>query len=317
VTNEPRVSVIICTRNHAESLRRTLRAIGVMSVPSDLSTEILVVDNGSQDHTATVLSETHFDNVALRCIREATAGKSHACNSGVRAARGQILLFTDDDLRPGLDWVEVMCRPIVDGRCKVVQGGVSLPPHLHRSWLRGFLLSFLACTNAEGSNNRSGFDFVGANVAICRSVFDVVPKFDVELGPGSSLALGEDTLFGRQVRAAGIPTLFAHNSVIEHHFDQDRLHPRRFLAGTANSGRAAAYIAYHWEHSCIRWARLRSAYYRVKRMVRAILNPLRWRAGVPGWEAIYVRNASFYAQYAKSSRQPRNYCRFGLRKIEL
>jgi glycosyltransferase involved in cell wall biosynthesis len=48
------VSIIICTRNRADSLRETLASIGRCDVPADLPAELLVIDNGSTDHAREV-----------------------------------------------------------------------------------------------------------------------------------------------------------------------------------------------------------------------------------------------------------------------
>ncbi len=49
---DPLVSIIVCSRNRAASLDRTLRALGQASIPPGWKAEVLVVDNGSTDETA-------------------------------------------------------------------------------------------------------------------------------------------------------------------------------------------------------------------------------------------------------------------------
>src|SRR4029450_8136983 len=108
---ERTVSIIICTRNRAESLKPTLESIGRASIPQGWNVELLVVDNGSTDHTKSVLNETVMTNVTLRCVYEKTPGLSNARNAGIRETTGEIILFTDDDARVRGTGREEMGRP--------------------------------------------------------------------------------------------------------------------------------------------------------------------------------------------------------------
>lgn len=86
------ISVIVTTYNHARYLRDAIESIRGQSHPAD---EIIVVDDGSSDHPETVTAE--FAGVEL--IRQANQGLSAARNTGLRAARGQYILFLDADDR--------------------------------------------------------------------------------------------------------------------------------------------------------------------------------------------------------------------------
>src|SRR6478752_3643594 len=121
------VSIIICTRNRADSLKFTLESIGRMTVPIEWNAELLVVDNGSTDHTSTVVSEARLNNVTLRYLSEPTPGQCHARNAGLRAAAGKVILFTDDDIRVPSNWVAAMCGPILSGEADAVAGAVVFP----------------------------------------------------------------------------------------------------------------------------------------------------------------------------------------------
>src|SRR5688572_22525521 len=93
-------SIIICTCHRAESLRRTLQSLADVDVPPGLSGEVIVVDNASPDHTSDVVRRAVLPRLSLRYLPEGQKGKAYALNAGIAAARGDILLFTDDDVRP-------------------------------------------------------------------------------------------------------------------------------------------------------------------------------------------------------------------------
>ena len=103
---EPRVSVVIPALNEEEPIAGVVRAI-----PREMADEIIVVDNGSTDHTA-----ERAQAAGARVIREARRGYGRACHSGVRAvsAQTEVLVFLDGD---GSDCPEMMPRllaPILD-----------------------------------------------------------------------------------------------------------------------------------------------------------------------------------------------------------
>ncbi len=107
------ISIIICTRDRAESLKETLRAVGETLVPDDLDVEVLVVDNGSRDRTRRVVRQAKLWGRAPRYVYEPRLGLSCARNTGMAAARGAVLLWTDDDVRPGRACIAAMPRPIL------------------------------------------------------------------------------------------------------------------------------------------------------------------------------------------------------------
>ena len=116
------ISVIICTRNHADSLRETLLAIGNVTVPLGWEVEIVVADNGSTDQTREVVEETLIPNMSVKRVVEPVTGQSRARNLGLSASSGDIIVFTDDDVRPSVCWLTKLCEPLIAGTADGVQG---------------------------------------------------------------------------------------------------------------------------------------------------------------------------------------------------
>ena len=104
--NRPRISVIICTYNRFSSLSETLESLMQMVIPSDMIWEIIMVDNNSNDKTKTLVETYAKERPTLfKYIFEGRQGKSFALNTGVEAARGDILAFTDDDVLLDRNWL--------------------------------------------------------------------------------------------------------------------------------------------------------------------------------------------------------------------
>jgi glycosyltransferase involved in cell wall biosynthesis len=93
-TREPVVTVVIPTRDRAELLPGVLGAILGQSLAE---LEVIVVDDGSTDHTPTVLAEAGADSRVRTLRHDHPRGAAAARNMGAAEARGQYLLFEDDD----------------------------------------------------------------------------------------------------------------------------------------------------------------------------------------------------------------------------
>ena len=120
------ISIITCTRNRADSLSCVLRSLTRLRVPDRLCWEVVVVDNGSEDHTSEVLA-SYAAVLPLVSVREAQPGLSNARNAGVRHARGRYMLWTDDDVLVHEDWLVAYFeafRAFPDG---AVFGGSAVP----------------------------------------------------------------------------------------------------------------------------------------------------------------------------------------------
>jgi glucosyl-dolichyl phosphate glucuronosyltransferase len=312
------VSVIICTYNRAADLEQTLDSLRDVALPSEGAAELIVVDNGSTDETAKVAQAFSRTGLAIRYVREARRGKGHAYNAGIAAARGRVLLFSDDDMRFPPDWIEGMCAPIFAGEADAVAGGVKIAKHLERPWMQEMHRLFVG--GETSSLTEQNFELQGGSMAIARSVLNKVPAFDPELGPGSPTGLwsGEETLFSWQVLEAGYRIKLRKEVCVEHHFDPTRLRRDAFVARAVYGGRSRAYLTYHWQHGNIKWPLLRyfKAWLRLS-TYRALTK----RGSSPHAEGIElpefdrVCGLHFYRQYLRERQRPRNYERHGLVKL--
>lgn len=106
VNQSPRVSVIIPTSNGEATIGRCLEALINQTAVQD-SYEIIVVDDGSRDRTCDQVEE--YEQVRL--FNQEKSGPASARNLGLNQARGEIILFTDDDCEPVEDWIDRMLAP--------------------------------------------------------------------------------------------------------------------------------------------------------------------------------------------------------------
>lgn len=277
--------------------------------------ELVVADNGSADSTEQVIRHG-LPNMEVRHVREPRRGQSYARNAGLAAAQGEIILFTDDDLRFPVDWIESMCRPILAGDADAVTGGVRFAPHLERDWMTQEQRNWLASTGSIAQEDKPRM--VGANMAFSRRVLEEVPGFDTDLGPGA-LGFDDDTLFAWQLLEAGYRMQLALDVCVEHHFEPDRLTRQSFLQSARKMGRSWAYVCYHWSHDTPHLTLRHQAGPALRLLLWRLQNAGRRRGaeGIAEAEMLLLQRCWFVKQTCQEQGKPRFYSRRGLQKQAL
>jgi glycosyltransferase involved in cell wall biosynthesis len=98
------LSIVLCTYNNDSRLRITLESFKKLSVPEELSWEFVVVNNNSTDRTKEVI-HSFSGSLPISYAYEPDQGLSRARNAGLERAQGELIVFTDDDVRPNIDWL--------------------------------------------------------------------------------------------------------------------------------------------------------------------------------------------------------------------
>ena len=196
------VSVILCTRNRADSLRRTLDSATRMRVPDGLAWEFVVVDNGSTDHTAQVVAE-FAGRLPVRRVVENTAGLSNARNTGVANALGEYICWTDDDVLIDENWLAAYVEAFRKHPDACVFGGVVEPVFeieppgwwpANRSWLARIFAARDFGPNEIPLSHEGEVLPYGANFAV-RGDDQRKLRYDPELGVGPQhKRMGEETV---------------------------------------------------------------------------------------------------------------------------
>ncbi len=218
------ISVIVCTRDRAGSLRQCLEALTRLDYPDY---EVIVVDNASRgEATAQVVAATPF-----RCVREERPGLDWARNRGATEARHDLIAYVDDDAQADPGWLRGLAAAFADPQASVVTGLV-LPAELethaqrlfeqyggmgkgmqsrifHRAAMRP---RELAAAHVVG---------VGANMAFRRCVFETVGGFDTALDVGTPSNGGGDLDMFHRVLTAGLTLRYEPTALVRHQHRRD------------------------------------------------------------------------------------------------
>ena len=237
------LSVVVCTRNRAASLARTLESLAA-ATPPRRELEVVVVDNGSEDDTQSVIARFR-ERLPLRGVLEPRVGVSHARNAGVMAARGEHLLWTDDDVTVCRDWIRIYEQAIEQNPHAAFFGGpirvrfVGDPPHWIRTQLSVGASAFSGLEirtpilPMDAISRRLPF---GANMAI-RAKEQREHAFDPSLGRQPwrhGMLSGEETDVLKRIAQAGATGLWVPEASVEHWIEPERqnvAYVRRFYVG--------------------------------------------------------------------------------------
>jgi len=304
------VSIVICSCDRAEHLRQTLEAIGRLSIPAKYQCDLTVVDNASTDNTAEMVRSFPLSNMPLHYLLEPQRGLAYAYNAGAAATSGEILLYTDDDVRPPANWLEGMCGPIVSGAADAVAGGIKMGPHLARPWIKPEHVGWLAST--EYLPEGAATPMIGASMAFSRRVLERVPKFDVEVRQGM------DSLFSYQLEKAGYRVGMALDTVAEHHLQESRLSRKSFAVIALRRAETNAYITRHWSHSDPRYPLVSLARAFIALWGLRLWHFPEWVTSptVPAWELRRLESLNTVLCYLRTRTEPRKYEKFGLVKLK-
>jgi GT2 family glycosyltransferase len=123
---QPFISVVIPTYARPDLLRRCLNALVAQDYPSDRFEIIVIEDGGPGVGKEVVDWRSRTSRVSMRYFSVARAGPAAARNRGWRAARGEIIAFTDDDTIPDRRWLAEGARSMESG-AEVVSGRILVP----------------------------------------------------------------------------------------------------------------------------------------------------------------------------------------------
>ncbi len=225
-----RFSVVICTYNRANHLKKSLESAVSQNYPKN-QFEILIVDNNSPDDTAVVCRsfQEKYDEINIRYFLETQQGISYGRNRGVTEARGEFIAFLDDDETILPDYLNhlhnffesypeaSLCAGPVVPVCKIPEP----------EWMSPYISRPITGLYDKGSNIKilKPKDCPGTGHATFRrSLFEKIGGFNTDLGrKGSSLLGAEDKDFFLRLNQQGVSCYYLPSAIIYHHIPASKL----------------------------------------------------------------------------------------------
>lgn len=229
-----RVSVVIPTRNRADTLKTCLEALKQQTL-SPNAFELIVVDNGSEDHTAKIV-ESFSNSLQLVYSYKEEPGLHVGRHEGLRLARSNLLVFVDDDIEAHACWLEAIYENFNDPTVALVGGNNyptfedNPPEWLNTLWARsiykGQVLGSLSISDfGEGHFEIDPGYIWGCNFSIRRDVLVQAGGFHPDGVPKDRLRFRGDgeTHVSNYVRTSGMKAMFDSNVSVHHLVSRDRM----------------------------------------------------------------------------------------------
>ena len=225
---KPVYTVALCTHNHSDRLERTLAEFAKIREPKS-DWEFLVIDNASRDATPELLARHVWPaGWVVRVVREAQLGIANARNRAIAEARGEYIIFLDDDESADPDWLLAYERLVQEHAPDAFGGRIDVlfedarPP-----WLSNELLGFLGKLDwgekVKLLNDLSTPLYTG-NFGFRSSIIEQIGLFDASLGRrGKENNGGEDVDFYRRIIRAGLKVWWMPDAVIFHRIQAEKL----------------------------------------------------------------------------------------------
>ena len=204
---EPRtrvkVSVVVCAYNAAETLDECLTSLERLTYPDF---EVIVVNDGSSDGTGAIARQ----HPSCRVIDLDHAGLSAARNAGLAAATGDIVAYTDADVRVDPDWLTYLVQPFASADV-VAAGGLSLPP-LDSPWMAHCVARAPGGPTHVLLDDRTAEHVPGCNLAVRRDALRAIGGFNPIY-----LRAGDDVDVCWRLQKAGGRIEFVPAALVWHH----------------------------------------------------------------------------------------------------
>lgn len=215
-SDAPRASIVIPVYNHLAHTVACLRAIAAH--PPQAAIEVIVVDDGSSDDSPRCLAQV----AGLRYHRRAVnGGFIAACNDGAALARGEFVVFLNNDTLPQPGWLDRLLATFDAHPGTGLVGAQLVYPDGRLQEAGGIVFADASASNYGrfGSPDHPRHAFVreadycsGAAIALPRALFERLGAFDVRYAP----AYYEDTDLAFAVRASGLKVLYQPRSRVVH-----------------------------------------------------------------------------------------------------
>ena len=237
------LTAIICTYNRAKYIGSLLESIAANDLPKS-EYEILLVDNNCTDNTREICESfaAAHKEVNFRYTTEPEQGLSAARNRGIKEAKGDIIVYIDDDALVDPHYLRAYTEWFAAHPETMACGGPIEPLYetAEPEWMTPYTKTLLTAWMNYGNSPREypkGRFPGGGNAAYRKSVFDKVGFFNTELGrKGNSLMGAEEKDIFDKMHALKMQIMYLPTPVLHHIIPQTKLEQDYFDRWTTQIG---------------------------------------------------------------------------------
>ena len=209
----PPLSIVMVVRNEAEVLERKLRNLAELNYPEELC-RIIVVSDGSSDGTNDILSQWSKRSGIEIILHPDSQGKAARLNDAIRAATGEIVVFTDGRQRIETDAIRFLAENFADPEVGCASGELMLGEPESGENVKGMGLYWRIEKTVRELESASGsvVGATGALYAVRRSLLVAIPAetvLDDVYIPMNVVRQGARVIFDPRARAWDVPSLGA------------------------------------------------------------------------------------------------------------
>jgi len=240
------VTVLISTWDNAKRLKITLDTFKKLIIPNGLTWQLIIVNNNCTDNTDEIVSN-YKSALPILYLKEPVQGLSRARNTGLNMAKGQLIIFTDDDVEPCKEWLDIYWKAFLENQKGYFWGGPidsdyeSGKPDMDLLSVAPSSVRGLVWGTPKRILSESEY-FISANWAAPLVMVLKAGGFDIEKGLGSSsnVSIGEETDLMRKLCELNLSRMYLPNAKIQHYVPKEKCTLEHVLARSE----ASAYDGY-------------------------------------------------------------------------
>lgn len=245
------ISILSSTYDRAHELSRTLEAFCKLDVQG-LQWEIIIIDNAAYPLTQQLIQ--NFQNrLPIQYISFPQKGKSRALNVGLPLVKGELIVFTDDDVIPKENWLKELWEgskrwpehSIFGGRILVERPEI-IPEEFKK--LKHYHLAYAIADWPMGEGPYTAYHVFGPNFAVRKKIITDEVRFNPDVGVGAFFPMGVETEFLLRLKQKGHTPVYLPKALVYHQIRSEQITLKWLYQRAFNGGRAVVFESQNYQN---------------------------------------------------------------------